>query len=1438
MDNALNYVSLRREVWVMGKAGGKGKKQGSKSWKFWLIFVIAPIIVVACSSLVVYGLYVKNRFSGKTGYEKGLIYANLNRYTEAIEEFEEALVKRPDDANIHYHIGTSYLKLRKYDKATTALLAALTFKPDFTDVHIQLAAMKLENALELRRLGKKDALVLEKLFEAEDICKEVLDKEPDFVRAHILLGKVHFAQGSIDEAIADYKKAVSIDNKLVDAHIALVKLLLQEDKTGLAERQCKTALSVVGSDNYQIQILLSTIYDKQGKFDEAIEVAKQILGKKPDDFVAHTQLSILYLKTSKFDEAFSEAEKAINSGPSLALPPIVYFVKGRVLLQKKDYINAVAQLSKVTKSMPNLADAHYFLAIALMEMDRKEQAKSEFKTAIRLAPESVHPKVVLANLFARDGELREAISLGKDVLYLEPGNVNAMQVIGMAYLKLGKVNEAERQFNEINKLNPSIADISMAYLSLELGQLSKCIRQCEDIIKINPNSAKVHNILGNAYVKRREFDKGIEQFLKAIEIDRGSTNSYLSLSNAYIMVQDFADAIKTLEKLISLTPRNISANIVLANLYKNDGNIDKAINIFEKVVEIKPDYLPRTQLAGLYLLKGDTDKSIYLFDKALGFDPENALLYNDFAVAYQQNNNFAASIEYSKKAIGLKPEIPSFRIIMANLYTTIGEVDKAKEQVDSISLLNDDEKNEYKGLIDLCQSDVEKGKQVTLAINRAIVARQNSIFNLAIDECKKAAKIFPDNLIPKILLADTYLSSGQNEEAINLYNEIVENNPEFASSYRGLGKAYLLSEKQDEAIAIYKGLVDIDSESVSARLTLARLLLKQGSIDEAVEIIGEATEIDPENVMAHNMLAKANLKGSWHKKAENEFLEMLKLDSGTFEAHFNLAKIKLNDGDVDGCIEHCKAGLKIRPVDVRLHNILGMAYGKKGMLDMATAEFNKIIDINSDFTPAYLHLAQINLKTKKPKIAVSLYKAALNIDSANVGARWGLGNAYLTMGKHQDAIDQFNSLKEDHPENAQVYSSLANSYMTIGDYKKAREMITKAVEIKPESNVARNIQAKIYIMDDDIPAAINLLESLLRDNPKFADAYTLGILYIDIGEYDKAIETYKQGMDNFPQNTSMLSNLAVAYLMKQEYEKAKDVSSRAYNIKRSGVTKNLKEICEWLGSSENRSNDELNLKVKKDYHISRAMAYLNNKWFKRALREYDEIIKILPSDKTAYNTKADILTLLGEYDGAIETFKKVIELEPESQDVYRKLATIYVRAGRMEDAELQFRKASDMAPDDVQAQVNLGIILQSNDQVDESIKAYKRAIKIEPSATAYNNLAWLYTFHKKDGEGLEDAVMFAKKAKELSGDNAHIIDTLGWAYYLNGRYDEALPELSSAVNKIPWNPTVRYHLGMAYYRKGMLRLALNEMEKAIDIDEAFPEADEARALIKEITGAE
>src|SRR2546430_16438708 len=86
------------------------------------------------------------------------------------------------------------------------------------------------------------------------------------------------------------------------------------------------------------------------------------------------------------------------------------------------------------------------------------------------------------------------------------------------------------------------------------------------------------------------------------------------------------------------------------------------------------------------------------------------------------------------------------------------------------------------------------------------------------------------------------------------------------------------------------------------------------------------------------------------------------------------------------------------------------------------------------------------------------------------------------------------------------------------------------------------------------------------------------------------------------------------------------------------------------------------------------------------------------------------------------------------------------------------------------------------------------------------------------GQNLEEAIKLIGKALDLEPENGYFIDSLGWAYYQQGRYPEALKELKRAVDKAKEpDPVIYDHLGAAYLKNGFQGEALTAWEKALQL---------------------
>ena len=96
---------------------------------------------------------------------------------------------------------------------------------------------------------------------------------------------------------------------------------------------------------------------------------------------------------------------------------------------------------------------------------------------------------------------------------------------------------------------------------------------------------------------------------------------------------------------------------------------------------------------------------------------------------------------------------------------------------------------------------------------------------------------------------------------------------------------------------------------------------------------------------------------------------------------------------------------------------------------------------------------------------------------------------------------------------------------------------------------------------------------------------------------------------------------------------------------------------------------------------------------------------------------------------------------------------------------------------------------------------------------------------------LERALQLAQIAKEERPEDPTISDTLGWVLYKRGIYQRALALFKESAAKLPDNPVVQYHLGLAYLKAGEKDNAHSALAAAVRSPRDFPGKEEARRTL-------
>jgi tetratricopeptide (TPR) repeat protein len=236
-----------------------------------------------------------------------------------------------------------------------------------------------------------------------------------------------------------------------------------------------------------------------------------------------------------------------------------------------------------------------------------------------------------------------------------------------------------------------------------------------------------------------------------------------------------------------------------------------------------------------------------------------------------------------------------------------------------------------------------------------------------------------------------------------------------------------------------------------------------------------------------------------------------------------------------------------------------------------------------------------------------------------------------------------------------------------------------------------------------------------------------------------------------------------------------------------------------------------------------------------AIKVYERVPASSPLSRNAEIQLAGDLDQLDRSDEAKKRLDHVIAEHPKDTEAILALGNI--QRGRKEFAECAdtYGKAIDtIAKPDKSNWVVFyfrGICYERSHQWPNAEADMKKALELfpeQPLVLNYLGYSWV-----DQGVHLDDGMDMIRRAVEQRPDDGYIVDSLGWAYFRTGNYDEAVKNLERAVELKPDDPTINDHLGDAYWRVGRTLEAHYQWSQAKDLGPEKEDLPKIEAKIKD-----
>jgi tetratricopeptide (TPR) repeat protein len=219
----------------------------------------------------------------------------------------------------------------------------------------------------------------------------------------------------------------------------------------------------------------------------------------------------------------------------------------------------------------------------------------------------------------------------------------------------------------------------------------------------------------------------------------------------------------------------------------------------------------------------------------------------------------------------------------------------------------------------------------------------------------------------------------------------------------------------------------------------------------------------------------------------------------------------------------------------------------------------------------------------------------------------------------------------------------------------------------------------------------------------------------------------------------------------------------------------------------------------------------------KALVAVQQEYAALPTSAALRRLLVTTATASGDIRLATEVAEKIVASDPGSSEAALQLGTLHQRQGRLDKAIELFRQAAVLDTKSGAPPALLGDALVEAGKPEDAIAAYRQSLRLDPANPAtMNNLA----FQLADtGRDLDEAANLAQRAAQQLSDNPAAIDTMGYIYLKQGRYDSALQTLRRAVALAPRSAGIRIHLAMALLGQGNREAARRELQGVLSTAE-------------------
>jgi protein O-GlcNAc transferase len=333
---------------------------------------------------------------------------------------------------------------------------------------------------------------------------------------------------------------------------------------------------------------------------------------------------------------------------------------------------AMAALDRTLRLAPTYAPAHWRRGLWSLDQGDLVSAEASFRRATEVDAADIGGGVGLARVYLTRGENQRAVDLLERLLNDHPGDRYAMQLLGTAYRRIGREDDArfalavgtageptwrDSWSNEVGSDRRGFAAVLKEATALAMaGDFAQAIPRLERLRAARPDDLGLLNHLGGIYAASGRSSDGIALLESVLTRDPQNFDTHLNLATAHAFARAFERAERHAERALAIRPANARALETKGMILWQTGRPAEARRALDGAIARDPRNARARVWLGLLLLEQQQPRAaLTVFEAALSIDPMLADALVGFGMAQLQLGERDAAVLAFRRAEQIDP---------------------------------------------------------------------------------------------------------------------------------------------------------------------------------------------------------------------------------------------------------------------------------------------------------------------------------------------------------------------------------------------------------------------------------------------------------------------------------------------------------------------------------------------------------------------------------------------------------------------------------------------------------------------------------------------------------------------------------------------------------------------------------------------------------------